>query len=276
MRKYYVGNVGEIKQQIRESVQEFKPVIGDNVQSDNKKTNDKSYKDIEKAVKNFDGGLQEPKKNKLEAKTDGNKTTLDYTLRMPASKEFKDRVKAQAQGYTSTLEKNNGIEKAADFDDEGRIFKQFTDANKENNKKKKDLEKSGLQSRELKDYIKDKETMYENIKPKRLKFNHTRFMSENYMLARIPEEYKKDGQIVYMQDKTGDEYKIICEKNQNGTIETNIVGYNNKQLMTEQMSRIHELFNYKPKDYSGKNVKPLNEQENKTFQSLLEQMRKNN
>ena len=97
MRKYYVGNVGEIMQQIRESVQEFKPVIGDNVQSDNKKTNDKSYKDIEKAVKNFDGGLQEPKKNKLEAKTDGNKTTLDYTLRMPASKEFKDKVKAQKE-----------------------------------------------------------------------------------------------------------------------------------------------------------------------------------
>lgn len=275
MKNYYVGNVGEIMQQIRESVQEFKPVIGNNVQSDNKKANDKSYKDTENAVKKFDGGLQEPKKNKLSPKTDGNKTTLDYTLRTPASKEFKEKVKAQAQGYTSTLEKNNGIEKAAEFDDEGRIFKNFTDANKENNKMQKDLETSGLQSKELKNHIKDKETMYENMKPKRLKFNHTRFLCESQMLARIPEEYKKNGQIIYMQDKTGDEYKIICEKNQNGNIETNIIGFDNKQMMTEQMARIYDLFNYKSKDYSGKNVKPLNEDENKTFNMLLHQMRNN-
>lgn len=274
MEKYCVGNVGSIRQQIRESVQEFKPVLGPNVQSDNKKTNDKSYKDAEKAAKDFDGGLKEPKNGTLEPKEDGNRTTLDYNPRTPVSKDFKDKVKAQAQGYTSTLEKNNGIEKGgAEFDNDGKIMKQFTDAGKETEKIKKDLATSGLQSKELKSHFNDKETMYENLKPKRLKFNHTRFMNESQMLSRIPEEYKKNGQIVYMQDKTGDEYKVICEANQNGTIETNIVGFNNRQLMTEQMSRIQELFNYAPKDYSGKSTRVLRENENTAFQTLMDQVR---
>ena len=274
MKKICVGNVGSIKQQIRESVQEFKPVLGPNVQSDNKKTNEKSYKETEKEVKNYDGGLTEPKKGTLPVKEDGNGTTLDYNPRTPATKDFKDKVKAQAQGYTSQLEKDNGIEKAgAEFDNDGKIMKQFTDASKESDKMKKDLATSGLQSKELKSHIKDKETMYENIKPKRLKFTHTRFMNESQMLSRIPEEYKKNGQVIYMQDKTGDEYQIVCESNANGNIETNIIGFNNRKLMTEQMSRIQELFKYNSNDYSGKTVKPLRESENETFKTLMDQVR---
>ena len=68
--------VGDLRRRIAESSQEFKPIIGTGVESDNKKNNDKSYKESEKRAKDFDGGLKAEKEvAKLYRKEDTNNTT---------------------------------------------------------------------------------------------------------------------------------------------------------------------------------------------------------
>jgi len=109
--------VSDIKKLIQESSQEFKAKLGDNVESEDKKNNDKAYKDAEKMAKDFNGKFKAPEKAKYE-KVDGNRTTVDVRVDFEPSKEYKDRIKAQAEGYTSVDEKENGIEKAgAEFND---------------------------------------------------------------------------------------------------------------------------------------------------------------
>ena len=122
MEKRY--SVKELKQMIAEEKNEFKPVFGDGVESENKKNNKKTYKDI----KNETDAKEEAVKHDLEDKTDGNRTTLDYEFDAEPGKDYKKRVHAQAQGYTSTLEKDNDIEKVGEFDD--AFYKTAKKANK--------------------------------------------------------------------------------------------------------------------------------------------------
>lgn len=262
--------VGDLRRIIRESAQEFEPVLGPNVKTDNKKNNDKSYKDAEKAAKDFDGGLKPAEKGKLSDKEDYNRTTLDYNPRVEPTKDYKDKVEAQAQGYTSKLEKDNGIAKAAEFDNDGQIMKQFKDASDKINKEKEDLAKSGIQGHNLEQ--EKKNTMYENSKPvaKRLNFKHTRFLNEAQMLARIPEEYKNDGQVIYMKDAHENEYVVECVKSEkSGFIETNVISYNNQKVMNEQVDRINELFNYKtPNTYAPSSMQTRVD-ESKGFEDIM-------
>lgn len=265
--------VGELKRLIKESTNEFSPVIGAGVIKANAQNNEKSYKDAEKAAKDYDGGLQPEKKGKLADKTDGNRTTLDYNPRTAPDKSFKDKVDAQAKGYTSKLEEDNGIEKSGEFDKEGKIKKNFTDAAEKANEAKQDLATSGIQGNNLKDKIEKKETMFENTTPKakRLLFKHTKFLNEEQMLARIPEEYKTDGQKIYMKDSVGNEYIVECTKcEKTGLIETNVVNFNNEQKMNEQRERIEQLFNYSHDTEFASRTPKQRIEESQSFQEMMD------
>lgn len=262
-------NVGELRRIIKESANEFKPVIGPEVVSDNKRNNDKSYKDAEKAAKDFDGGLTEPKKGKLPDKMDGNRTTLGYNPRTEVSKEQKENISAQAQGYTSKLEKDNKIEKGgAEFDNDGNIEKNFEDAEERINAAKEELAKSGLQGSKIK--TPKKNTMFENKSAKRLTFKRTKFINEAQMLARIPEEYKVDGQRIFMKDACDNEYVVECVKSEkSGLIETNVVAFKNDRLMNEQVDRAFALMDYKSsKEFAAKPENKINE--GQAFKNLLD------
>ena len=264
--------VKDLKRMISESASEFKPVIGPHVTSDNKKNSEKAYKEAEKQAKELDGGLKDPKKGKLADKEDANRTTLDYNPRTEPDKNFKEKVKAQAKGYTSTMEEKNKIEKAAEFDEDSKIFNQLTKSSDELNKQKEDLAHSGLVSQNLPKQ--EKNTMYETtLKPKRLVFKHTRFVNESYMLSRIPEEYKKDGQIIHMKDMNGNEYIVECQASSTGYIETNIKGYSNKELMNEQIKRISELMGYKTGDNLTESVKQSRADNDKNFENMFDIIR---
>lgn len=272
MKSYKVGDLRRI---IKES-NEFKPVLGPNVESENKRNNEKSYKDSEKRAKDYDGGLKDPKKGTLPPKTDGNKTTLDYNPVTEPDKAYKERVEAQAKGYTSKLEQDNGIEKAAEFDDEGKIFKQFKDAQTKRNELKDKIETSGLQGHNLPH--EKKHTLDESSKPKakRLTFKNTTFLNEQQMLDRIPEHYKKDGQKIYMCDKSKNEYIVECVKSQKtGVMETNIIGYKNEAKAKDQVDRIFELMEYKTSKVSGNKIN-LNERANgdKNLHNMFDILRK--
>lgn len=121
--------VSDLKALIAESSNEFKAKLGPGVESGDKANNGKAYKDAEKRAKDYDGGLADSVEVAKYDKTkegDDNRTTLDYEVDN-VDQKYKDRIKAQAEGYTSVAEKENGIEKQGDFEGNKNIFKGITD-----------------------------------------------------------------------------------------------------------------------------------------------------
>lgn len=269
--------VGDLKRVIKESSNEFKAKLGPNVKEENERNNGESYKESEKRAKDYDGGLKEPEKKEIPPRADGNGTMFDLNPRTKPTKEYEDKVKAQMKGFTSDLEKKNGIKKAgATFDEDGKLLKNFEDARDERNKEKEDLASAGLVGRVLYDKDKNKfkkNTLSENMKTKRLIFKNTRFLNEAQMFDRIPEEYKVDGQKIYMKDGYENEYLVECEKNEMGVIETNIVSYSNKNLMNEQVDRIFDLFLYNEKTQKDERNYHTNLNENEEFKNLMDTVR---
>ena len=266
-------SVGNLRRIIKESSHDFKAKMGVGVENDNKKNNDKSYKESKKRAKDFDGATldETPKKEKLDRTYDNNRTTLGYTLDNEPSKEYKDRVKAQAKGYTSVADEKKGSkEHNAELDDEARIYSSIKDNETSKQKKKDELAHSGLVS--SKTEKKEKNNMFENktLQTKRLIFKKTTFLNEKQMLSRIPEEYKVDGQKIYMKDKSDNEYVVEFTKSQkSGLLETYIIGFNNQKKLDEQMNRVQELFNYNSVSAKGNQTKTLRESENKNMTDLL-------
>ena len=94
-------SVREIKKLIKESSDEFKPVLGKNVDSTDKKNNKKAYKDIEKETASYNP-KSELKKPVNPRKYDFNKGMQDLIYNKDTiNKSFSDRAKAQMNGYTS-------------------------------------------------------------------------------------------------------------------------------------------------------------------------------
>lgn len=273
-------NVGDLRGIIKESSREFKARMGKNVESDNKKNNEKSYKESEKRAKDFDGATldEKPKKKELDRSGDMNRTTLGYTPSTEPSKEYKDRVKAQAKGYTSVAQEKKGSkDHNAEMDDDARIYNSIKKNETEKIKAKNDLAHSGLVSSKMEK--KEKNTMFENKEPKtkRLIFKKTVFMNENQMLSRIPEEYKVDGQKIYMKDKADNEYIVEFSKSQkSGLLETYVIGFNNQKTLNEQVSRIHKLFEYDSVKAKGNTSVSLKESAKDNFSSMFDIIRKMN
>ncbi len=272
--------VGDLKKLIAESSKnEFNPVIGKNVERDNKSNNEKAYKDSEKRTKDYNDDVETSVRKILPKKEDFNRTTIDYNPRTEPDKSWKEKVEAQAKGYTSKAEEENGIEKSAQFDEDGKIYKQFKDANTEIQKERNALATSGLVSKEMdkKGMSKIKPTMTESSTPKakRLLFKHRRFTNESQMLQLIPEEYKKDKQVIFMEDAHDNQYVVECvESKMTGTIETHIKSFKNKTKMNEQMNRIQELFNYDRRTTSGNNVKGSQLNETSEFRGMMDILKK--
>lgn len=273
-----VLTVKAIKGLIKESQQEFKAKIGNGVESGNKANNGKAYSDAKKRAKDFDGGLSDEvgEKKAEYKKEDFNKTLMDYTPDN-VTPEYKKRVKKEFV---------NG-------DDENeKIYKEFKKSGEEQQKNEKELKKSGLQAREWPDEVFDKGNMYEsrdgfdmrkmlnslNEKTTRKQFNEshvktvlfkkTEFLNEAHMISRIPDDFKKNGTSFKMKDKNGSEYLVEWDNNK-----ANIIEHVNKKGMDESISRMKELFDYRPSDTKTNYSDRLNENDDK-FQETLNKMRK--
>jgi hypothetical protein len=267
--------VGDVRRLVTEMASnEFKPVIGKDVESNDKKNARETYKDAEKRAKDFDGGLSTPQKRPLEPRMSGNKTTLDYDYDAPPSEQFDDRVKAQAQGYSNTLEKENGIEKVGDFNDD--FYENEKKTAEINDKHRENVRTSGLVSSKLKDkdedYGKVHTVFNENQAPvKRLTFKHTRFINESQIYQRIPEDYKKDGNTFIVRDANQNEFLIEwCVNEKTNLSEGRIVKQRNLKEADEKIDRMMQLFNYNSGDYNKKNV--INE--NTSVEDMLNAARK--
>ena len=283
--------VSDLKKLVAESSNEFKAKLGPGVESENKKNNGKAYSDAKKRAKDYDGGLEKEvgeEKPKYE-KLDANKTTIDYKIDN-ASKEYKDRVKAQVKGYTSAQEMNNGIEKAGDYSDNENIYNGIKDSGKKIHDAEREYKFTKVQTREKpREY--ERNEMYEskdgfdmrnmidtfrsNTTPTVLKehvktvyFKKTTFLSEDHMKSRIPDEFKKEGEQFKMKDKTGNTYLMEWKNN-----EGKIIGHSNKTGMVESLDRMKEMYGYSTQDTNTTKSYRINEGES-ALADTLAKMRK--
>lgn len=260
--------INELKTLINESSNDFKAKVADGVNTTNKRENKKAYKDAKQKVKSFDGGGNELKSNRKNYdKLDGNKTTLDYSIDGELSSEQKDRIKAQAEGYTSTLEKNNGIEKVGDFSDAS--YKQFKKSGKEMAKNKVDAKKTGLTARELPKSAFEKEDLYkESKKISVLNFKNTTFLNESHMISRIPDDYKTEGKRFKVKDADYNEFIVEWKEN-----EANILSYENKKKLNESIEKFHKLSGYNSKNVFKNTTAKSRLNEGNEFNNILNKSR---
>ena len=251
---------------IKESSNEFKAKLGPDVENKDKEINGKAYKESEKRAKDYDGGLEDEvleKKPKYE-KTDFNKTTLDYTPDN-ATPEYKKRIHAQVKGYTSEQEMNNGYEKAGDFSDGDNIYDGLKKSGEEMQDDAKAFKRSGLQAREWPEKVFDNGSMYEsregfnmrqminqlrenetkanenttNENVKTVYFKKTKFITENHMITKIPDDFKVNGTKFKMKDMDGNIYLVEWKNNK-----ANVVLHENKTETNNEFNRMKQLMNY--------------------------------
>lgn len=284
----------EMNKLIRESSNEFKAKLGQGVEEKDKEINGKAYKESEKRAKDFDGGLADEvleKKPKYE-KQDENKTTLDYEPEN-VTPEYKKRVHAQVKGYTSEQEMNNGLEKSNDYSDGENIYQGLKKSGEEMQKNMKDFRKSGLQARELPDETFDRDNMYEskegfdmrqmmnhlksieveankpiNENIKTVFYKKTKFITENHMIDKIPDDFKVNGLKFKMKDMDGNIYLVEWKNNK-----ANVLLHENKTQTNNEFNRMKELMSYQVKDTKTSVSGRLNENDEK-FQETLNKIRK--
>ena len=264
--------VSDIRSMIQESSNEFKAKLGPGVKSGNETNNGKAYKDAEKRAKDYDGGLADSIEVAKYDKTkegDHNRTTLDYEVDN-VDQKYKDRIKAQAEGYTSVAEKENGIEKQGDFEGNKNIFnaiKDDSDAWKDERAKR---DHSGIVARTYDKERFEHDSLYENKNVKTAYFKKTTFLTEGHMMSRIPDEFKVEENVFRMKDKTGNEYLLEWK---NGKAE--VISHSNKQGMNESIDRMKALYGYKASDYY-KNTTTASRlaESNESFTDTLDKARK--
>lgn len=289
-----VYKLSEFIEALKES-QEFKPVLGKNVESEDKKNNGKAVDDILKGVKKYDGGSVSDKKTRKEDShdvKDYNKTTLDSRFAYELTDDYKERVKAQVHGFASAdNEKNSKVEKenkGVDF--EGN--KKFYDDREEIGKEMADRyfldKKSGLKHRMMPDEYfkqhttfkgenskKDKDSKNESKKMKRLHFSKTVFLNEAEMIKKIPDDMKVDGNRFFMKDSIGNEYLIECKRDEviRNFIHTNVVRYRNEEQLNEEFERMKYLAGYKSSDVQTR-IDETNKTENSRVRNMLDETKK--
>jgi hypothetical protein len=290
-----VMTVKALKEIIAESSNEFKAVLGPNVEKDNKSNNGKAYSDAKKRAKDYDGGLTDNVEKKEFEKIDGNKTTLDYTFDN-VDDNYKKRVHAQVKGYSSVQEMENDIEKQDDYSNNDNIYKGIKNSGQEMHKNEEDFKSSGLQASEMpKDTFK-KEEMYESRdgfdmrnlintlkensvkntrtfveKPsvKTIYFKKTSFLNEGHMISRIPDEFKNEGTQFKMKDKHGSEYLVEWSNNK-----ANILNCNHKQKIDETFNAYNHLTKYNGEEYNTSNGKARINESNSEIERMLGIIRK--
>lgn len=269
-------NVGELRRIVKESLesakQEFKPKVYGS--DETKKINDKAYAEMKKQAEDYNGGITSKGKKKdsseLSARNGKGMEALRYdTMNDP----FKERVKSQIHGYTSKA--NEDSHKKGDLGNattEGNeeIYKAMEKGAEASKKGKVDASAIGLTGRELpkKEYEKATDTMFESKRIKRLSFKNTRFMNEEHVKSRVPDELKVEGKRFIMRDSDNTEY-LVEWHGDNTTVSKKL----NMNLVNEQVERIKSLWEYKPYEHESHTDNRLRVEENKEFTSVLEKVR---
>lgn len=276
-RKYTLGELMEVM--LTESQGQAKPVVGNGVWKDNSKNNEKAVEDIMKQTEESNGAKGEKGQSKPENAKDFNKTTLDVNFSYEPSKEYKERVKAQAKGFPSvqnekeTEAKEN---KSLGFEGNEEFYKRNSEKNKEVSDKEAEVKHAGLKSHNLPKEDFENKTIFtnENKKMKRLIYNKV-FLNEEHVLKKVPDDYKVDGNRFVMKDAKGVEYIVECAKDKVvDYVHTKVVQVINREALAEQMERMKQLTDYKSSKYFGSLAPESRERENRMVSESLGKMKK--
>lgn len=229
-------NIGDLRGKIKESSQEFKPVMGTDVEKDNKKINAEAYAEISKATKNCDGGARNESKKAINYPDSDNRGMQDLEYDS-INEPYKERVRSQMKGYASAeaeKEHKNDPMGNAEFTD----ISNMDDRHEKLQKGKLAAKTIGLTSREIpkEDFKNLTQSVFEDKKLYQIKFKNTVFITENHMLSKVPDDFKVEGRKFIMKDRENNEY--IVEWHEKPIVSA-------KTKINEQKNRIHELFNYK-------------------------------
>lgn len=245
--------LSELREALKKSTQEFEPKLGDGVTSGNKTNNGKAMKDIEKSVKDYDGGVKQVRRT-FDKPFDRNKTTIDLNFNeTKPGKEWEERTKANAYGYpsvknmeTSDVNENESL----DYDGNKEFYDDRKKIQKELNAEVDFKVTAGIAGNDKRDAKEIKEPTNESKTLKRLHFKKTTFINESDMLSRVPEDYKVDGNRFFMKDATGTEYMIECKVDKEFNYPKLIVkGKLNENREKSQIDRMKQLFGYNSSDY---------------------------
>lgn len=255
MNRFY--RFGELKAQLQESANEFKPVFGKGVKGE-KESNRKAYGDITKETSKYlkspDNG-DKANKNEMEPITRNGMSDLEYDS---INDTYKENAKAGMEGFTSANDKkNHGKEALGNASrNDSKFVKQFTDQAKDKHERRNKESEVGLTS-----HLKDKEDVHlhnggvvESKKIPLLKFKHVQFISESQMMAHIPDDYKCEGKRFFMQDHKDNKY--LVEWHDKPEIKKML----NETKTKSEMDRIKYLFNYTSKESNTNGSMRINEE----------------
>ena len=251
----------ELKEALVKESSESKPVIGKGVIKDDAKNNVKAVKDIMKQAKEYDHVSEDKRDTNPELGKDMNKTTLDVEFSNEPSKEYKERVKAQAHGFASVNDEKNSSAKdnpSLDYEGNKDFYNNVEKNAKERAEYKSEYNHSGLKSHNLpKEDTKIKTAFKESKVMKRLVFKNTVFLNEENVKKRVPEDYKIDENRFYMKDSIGNEYLVECHKDRDFNFihtDATLVKASPK-LVNEELERIKALTSYSSNKYLGESAK---------------------
>ncbi|MCD8207113.1 MAG: hypothetical protein LUD72_04155 [Bacteroidales bacterium] len=252
-----VYTMDEISAIIRES--QSKPVIGQGVETADKRNNAQAVKDIMKDVsQTIDKSQKKDKRENPQLEVDRNKTTLDPKFDYEPSKEYKDRVETQAKGFPSKENEKNSDAKdneSLDFDGNKKFYDNRAKQHKETAEKDTEARHAGLKSHNLpKEDFEDKNLFKESKKMKKLCFRNTEFITEERMMKFIPDDYKKDGNRFIMEDKTGDNYIVEYKESKifPGLLDVNTTLVLSEAKQKAEFERMAQLAGYRSSDYQTK------------------------
>lgn len=280
MQKGKLYSLSEFNKAIRESPNEFKPKLGKNVESNDKKNNKEAVGDILRQVKRYDRSIKDENQyisQKEYGSEDMNKTTLDYDFTVDPSDEYKDRVRSQVRGYASVAHEDT----SDDSGNEGN--KRFYDWQKKKNKiqtdKKRDDKAAGLKARMLdKEAFKSK-TLYKNESAVKkmpvVRFKRTIFTNEEDMLRKVPDSLKTDGNQFIMSDASGMNYVVECQIDESLNLPNlKVSRKGNPRKDREEIKRMMRLSEYSSRDYFASRSPMDMEAENRNVYTMAESIRK--
>lgn len=269
--------VGQLKKYIKESASEFSPRLGDDVTSDNKKNNKEAIDKISKETEDYNGGItNNPEIVEIGDNMDYNKTTLDSDYDSEPSDQYKERVKAQVNGFPSkeNEEMHSGDDDdTIDNDGNKSIYNSIEKRNKKVNKRREEIKRAGLKSREMPSSQFNINTIFKEGEGEKIKvytFKNYSFLSESSMEEKIPDKCKVNGNKFIMRDRDGEKYlvKWIVDEKYN-VAKPVVLLHENIAKLNDEFNKIKELINYNSSDYfNGTNAKSRVDEE-KIFKDLI-------
>lgn len=266
-----VQTVGDLQRQIHETAKSnFKPVLGTNVESEEKKNNSEAYSDVEKRVKEYLKNMETETAKVDKTAAGGENRGMSSLLYDRINDSFKERVKAQMCGYDNdAAEKLHKDEKLGNAErNEDALERKGND--EEVKKQKDELKTQGLVGRTLdKDSVKSNtSTVYKEGATVRLRFKHTRFMSENDMKKHIPDNYKVEGAKFYMMDNQGNDYLVEWAHGK-----ADVQNFTNENTARLECEKMKELMKYSATEGYKTSTVQLRENADKSIETTLNKIR---